>query len=131
MLKISLLFYEIYKLHRQITQEFLGLRMRNFQGMVFIRTRKYSAFIQTRLMWLSPVEKDFVETWCKGVMQRSVHTDVFSRNIYTIYDNLVISWLKPIPALCLSTKINLLVSPSTQIILIFEKVSEVHRRHPC
>ena len=62
MLKISLLFYEIYKLHRQITQEFLGLRMRNFQGMVFIRTRKYSVFIQTRLMWLSPVEKDFVET---------------------------------------------------------------------
>ena len=131
MLKISLLFYEISKLHGQITQEFLGLRIRDFQGMVFIRTQRYSVFIQTRLIWLSPVEKDFVETWCKGVMQRSVHTAVFSRNIYTIYDNLVISWLKPIPALCLSTKINLLVSPSTQIILIFEKVSEVHRRHPC
>ena len=62
MLKISLLFYEISKLHGQITQEFLGLRIRDFQGMVFIRTQRYSVFIQTRLMWLSPVEKDFVET---------------------------------------------------------------------
>ena len=29
-------FLEIYKLHRQITREFLGLRMRDFQGIVFI-----------------------------------------------------------------------------------------------
>ena len=33
MLKISLLFN---KLHGQITREFLGLRMRNFQGIVSI-----------------------------------------------------------------------------------------------
>ena len=36
MLKISLLFKEIYKLHGQITREFEALRMRNFQGIVFI-----------------------------------------------------------------------------------------------
>ena len=36
MLKISLLLKEIYKRHGQITREFLGLRMRNFQGIAFI-----------------------------------------------------------------------------------------------
>ena len=36
MLKISLLFIKIYKLHGQITRELLGLRVRNFQGIVFI-----------------------------------------------------------------------------------------------
>ena len=34
MLRIFLL--EIYNLHGQRTREFLGLRMRNFQGIVFI-----------------------------------------------------------------------------------------------
>ena len=34
MLKISIL----YKIRRQITREFLGLRMRNFEGMFFILT---------------------------------------------------------------------------------------------
>ena len=29
-------FYETYKLHGKITREPLGLRMRNFQGIVFI-----------------------------------------------------------------------------------------------
>ena len=36
MLKISLLFLEIYRLHGEVPQEFLGLRMRNFQGIAFI-----------------------------------------------------------------------------------------------
>ena len=36
MLEISLLFKEIYKLYGQITGEFLGLRMQNFQGIVFL-----------------------------------------------------------------------------------------------
>ena len=36
MLKISLHFKEIYKRHRQVTRKFLELRMRNFQGAVFI-----------------------------------------------------------------------------------------------
>ena len=34
MLIVSLLFKEIYELHGQITQEFVGLRKRNFQGIV-------------------------------------------------------------------------------------------------
>ena len=29
-------FYEIFKFHGQITRELLGLRMRNFQGVVFM-----------------------------------------------------------------------------------------------
>ena len=36
MLKISLLFNKMHKLYGQITREFLGLRMQNFQGIVFI-----------------------------------------------------------------------------------------------
>ena len=32
-------FKGIYKLHRQINRESLGLRMRNFQGIVFILTQ--------------------------------------------------------------------------------------------
>ena len=36
MLKISLLFKKFTKLHEQITQQFLGLGMRNFQGIVYI-----------------------------------------------------------------------------------------------
>ena len=34
--KNLLTFQDIYKLHGQITRELLGLRMRNFQGIVFI-----------------------------------------------------------------------------------------------
>ena len=32
-------FKEIYKPHREINRKFLGLRMRDFQGIVFIRTQ--------------------------------------------------------------------------------------------
>ena len=32
---------EIYKLHEEITREFLGLRMRNFQDIVFMLTEIY------------------------------------------------------------------------------------------
>ena len=32
---------EIHKFDGQITQEFLGLRIQNFQGIVFIRIQKY------------------------------------------------------------------------------------------
>ena len=35
MLIVSLLFKEIYKLHGQVTGEFVGLRNRNFQGIVY------------------------------------------------------------------------------------------------
>ena len=36
MLKISLLKKKTYKFHGEIIREFLGLRMRTFQGIVFI-----------------------------------------------------------------------------------------------
>ena len=36
MLKVSLLFKKMYKRDGQITQKFIGLRMRNFQSIVFI-----------------------------------------------------------------------------------------------
>ena len=36
LLKISLLFRKFDKLQGQVTREFLGLRMQNFQGIVFI-----------------------------------------------------------------------------------------------
>ena len=41
MLKISLLFK---KLHRHMTQQFLGLRMRNFQGIAFIHNEHILRF---------------------------------------------------------------------------------------
>ena len=44
MLKISLLFK---KLHRHMTQQFLGLRMRNFQGIAFIQTRTYTEIFKS------------------------------------------------------------------------------------
>ena len=49
MLKISLFFKEIYKLHGEMTQEFLGLRMRNFQGIVFTRVRAYIEIFKSAL----------------------------------------------------------------------------------
>ena len=45
-------FSEIYKLHGRITQEFLGLRMRNFQGIVFIWTQTYGGIFKSALMYL-------------------------------------------------------------------------------
>ena len=52
MLKISLFFKEIYKLHGEMTQEFLGLRMRNFQGIVFTRVRTYIEIFKSALGYL-------------------------------------------------------------------------------
>ena len=52
MLKISLLFKEIYKLHGQITRELLGLRMRNFQGIIFIGRQAYREVFKSVLVYL-------------------------------------------------------------------------------
>ena len=44
MLKISLFFKsKLSKLHEQITQEFLGLRMRNFQGIAKYKILQFHA----------------------------------------------------------------------------------------
>ena len=51
MLKIILLFKEIYKLHGQITREFFGLRMQNFRGIVFIWTQRYRMIITVNMFW--------------------------------------------------------------------------------
>ena len=42
------------KLYGYITREFLGLRMRNFQGMgiIFIRTQTYSEIFKSALVYL-------------------------------------------------------------------------------
>ena len=50
MLKNQSPFEEIYKL--QITREFLGLRMQNFQGIVFIRTLTYREIFKSALVYL-------------------------------------------------------------------------------
>ena len=47
-LKISLLFKKKIK----IIPELLGLTMRNFQGIVFIRTRRYSEIFKSELVYL-------------------------------------------------------------------------------
>ena len=52
MLKISLFFKEIYTLHVQITREFFGLRMRNFQGIAFLRTQTYREIFKSALVYL-------------------------------------------------------------------------------
>ena len=52
MLKIILLFKEIYKIPGEMTQEFLGLRMRNFQGIVFTRVRRYTEISKSALVYL-------------------------------------------------------------------------------
>ena len=52
MLKIILLFKEIYKIPGEMTQEFLGLRMRNFQGIVFTRVRRYIEISKSALVYL-------------------------------------------------------------------------------
>ena len=49
MLKFSLLFKEIYKLHGWITQKFLGLR--NFQGIVLIGTQRYREIFWSALVY--------------------------------------------------------------------------------
>ena len=40
------------KLHGQITQEFLELRMRNFQGIVFIWTQTYREIFESASVYL-------------------------------------------------------------------------------
>ena len=52
MLKISLLLKEIFNFHGQVTREFLGLRMQNFQGIAFIRTQKYREIFKSALVYL-------------------------------------------------------------------------------
>ena len=49
MLKISLIFK---KLHGQTTGEFLGLRMQNFLGIIFLWTQKYREIFKSALMYL-------------------------------------------------------------------------------
>ena len=42
----------MYKLHGQIVREFLGLRMWNFQGIVFIWTQTYREIFKSALVYL-------------------------------------------------------------------------------
>ena len=42
----------MYKLQGQITQEFLGLRMQNFQGIVSIRRQTYREVFKSALVYL-------------------------------------------------------------------------------
>ena len=50
--KNSLLFKKVYNFHGQIIWEFLGLRMGNFQGVVFIWTQTYMAIFKSALVHL-------------------------------------------------------------------------------
>ena len=45
-------FSEMYNLHGEIFREFLGLRMQNFQGIVFIRTQIYREIFKFSLVYL-------------------------------------------------------------------------------
>ena len=63
MLKTSLLFIKIYKLHEQITWEFLGLRMRNFQGIIFIWTQTYREIFKSALVNLKYNKLKIFEYW--------------------------------------------------------------------
>ena len=42
----------MHKLHGEITREFLGLRKRNFQGIVFTRTQIYREIFKSALVYL-------------------------------------------------------------------------------
>ena len=42
----------MYKVHGQITKEFFELRMRNFQGIVFIWTQTYAEIFKSALVYL-------------------------------------------------------------------------------
>ena len=44
-------FSEIYKLHGQITWEFLGIIKRNFQGVVFAWTQTYRVIFKSTLVY--------------------------------------------------------------------------------
>ena len=52
MLQISLLFKKFTKLHGQISREFLGLRIQNFQGIVFTQTETYGEIFKSALVYL-------------------------------------------------------------------------------
>ena len=53
MLKISLPYFSgIYELHWQITQELLGLKIQNFQGIDFIWTQTYWEIFKPALVYL-------------------------------------------------------------------------------
>ena len=42
----------MYKLHGQITREFLGLRKQNFQGIVLVWTQTYRQIFKSTLVYL-------------------------------------------------------------------------------
>ena len=50
MLKISPLFKKFTN-YEQIAREFLGLRMRNFQGIVFLRTQTFRETLESALVY--------------------------------------------------------------------------------
>ena len=50
--KSSLLFKEKYKLYGWITQEFIGLGLRNFQGIIFIWIKTYIEIFKSALVYL-------------------------------------------------------------------------------
>ena len=53
MLKISLHFKKFTNfMHGQITRELLGLRMRNFQGIIFIGRQAYREVFKSVLVYL-------------------------------------------------------------------------------
>ena len=58
MLQISLLFKKFTKLHGQISREFLGLRIQNFQGIVFTQTETYGEIF--KLVWLRCIDDVFL-----------------------------------------------------------------------
>ena len=45
--------FKISLLYRQITREFLVLRMRNFQGIAFVWTQTYSEILKSALVQLN------------------------------------------------------------------------------
>ena len=52
MLKIILLFSKFTNFTAQITRGFLGLRVQNFQGIVFIGTQTYREIFKSGLVYL-------------------------------------------------------------------------------
>ena len=53
-------FLKIYKFHGQITWEFLGLKMRNFQG-IFIWIQTYTEILKSALAYLYQQRQDKVK----------------------------------------------------------------------
>ena len=78
MLKISLLFKKFTN-YEQITREFLGLRMRNFQGIVFLRTQTFRETLESALVYSKcclMIYKKSVAILAQGSKKESVQINV-------------------------------------------------------